>query len=392
MLGSIFIGLSGMRAYSRALDTISNNVANLNTPGFKLAIPTFNDLRSAAGAGRGIGVEAGQDRLSFRQADARDSANSLDAALDGDGFFVLDRDGERLFTRAGQFELDEDGFLIERTTQARVLMRTPEQKETYFSIDDLRALPPEPTTKVSLAGGLARTGNAVYDSPNINVLDASGATNVLRAKITRNNDEPLRWTVEVLAADERIVGSGEIRFNADGTPAEGFNTIAATVRPDDLPEFTVTLAFGEPGSFSGVTSLASATFSQLQVQRQDGFTVGTLTQASFDAKGRLTLTYSNGQTRTPATLLLARFGATDALRASSGGMFIADTGVQPYYDVAQSAGLGSIVGESIEPSNVEITEQFTDLIIIQRGYQASSQMASVANEMLQQLLAMGQQR
>jgi flagellar hook protein FlgE len=365
MLGSIFIGLSG------------------------IAVPVFSDLRSEAQASRGIGVEAGTDRLSFRQADPRGSANPLDAALDGNGFFVLDRDGERLFTRAGQFEFDEDGYLIERTTRARVLVRTEELDETYFRVDDLRALPPQATTEVSLSGALTRTGGATYEFSNINVLDSSGATNVLRAKLTRNNDDPLRWTVEVLDDDNEILATGELRFNADGTPADEFNAVDVTVKPDDLPEFTVKLLFGEPGSFVGVTSLASASFSQLQLLRVGGFTVGSMTQSTFDAKGRLTLAYSNGQTRTPVTLLLARFSGSDGLRPSSAGLFTAEAGLQPYYDVAQSSGLGSVVGQSIEPSNVELTEQFTDLIIVQRGYQASSQMASVANEMLQQLLEMG---
>jgi flagellar hook protein FlgE len=392
MLKSIFIGQAGMTAYSRALDTISNNVANLNTPGFRFSVPVFSDVRSDYGSGGGIGVEVHADRLSLRQAKPNDSTNPLDAAVDGNGFFVLDGDGGRRFTRAGQFDFDKDGFLIERTTQARVLMKTDEQDATYFSIDDLRALPPEATTEVSLSGSLVRTGTSTYDFPNLNVVDSAGTTNVLRVALARDEANPLRWTVEVLDSANQRLSMGEIRFNADGTPAADYNSVAVTVRPKDVPEFEVTLRFGAAGSFAGVTSLSTATFSQLQVQRQGGFALGSLTQATFDANGRLKLTYSNGQTRTPATLLLAQFNGSDGLRALSGGLFAAAEGFEPHYDVAQSSGLGSIAGGSLEPSNVELTEQFTDLIITQRGYQASSQVASVANEMLQQLLTVGQQR
>ena len=122
MLAAIFTGLSGMTAYSRGLDLISNNVANLNTPGFKVSDPLFREIvydqlrnGSDAQAGTrpgGAGVDVDTSRVSFRQGEMRSTGNVLDVGIDGNGFFVLNKDGNTLYTRAGQFEFDDDGVLI----------------------------------------------------------------------------------------------------------------------------------------------------------------------------------------------------------------------------------------------------------------------------------------
>jgi len=130
--------------------------------------------------------------------------------------------------------------------------------------------------------------------------------------------------------------------------------------------------------------------SSVQLLKQDGIQLGSLTGTSFDDHGRITLTYSNGQTKTPATLLLARIDEQQQLTPIGSGLFTAQTSTQPQFAPAQTAGLGRVVGGEIEQSNVDLTQQFSDLIIIQRGYQASSQTTSVANEMIQTLLQMGQ--
>src|SRR5689334_7993318 len=114
MLGAIYTGLSGMSAYSQGLDVISNNVANLNTPGFKVSDPLFREIvyqnfKASCGAGSGqrpsgAGFEIDATSMSFRQGDLKDTGNSLDAAVDGNGFFVLELDGQYRYSRAGQFQ------------------------------------------------------------------------------------------------------------------------------------------------------------------------------------------------------------------------------------------------------------------------------------------------
>lgn len=398
MLSSIYIGLSGMNAYSQGLNVISNNVANLNTPGFKVSDPLFRNVlyRNGAGAltgfagtqnaGAGVSVDSG--RLSFRQGDFSNSGNPLDLAIDGNGFFVIDRNGQQAFTRAGQFEFDKDGFLTDKVTGARVLLNTDTAALTYFNIDEFRVYDPEATGEVSLSGNLSRVGSSTFVLPNIEVFDTAGSKQSLSANFVRDPNNALRWTVEIRNENSEVIGAGEVLFNEDGTLVED-SGFTVTIEPDDLPAFDIAINFGQANTFSGITSLVDNTQSLLQIRDIDGVELGYLTQIEFTDRGELELSYSNGETATPATLVLARFDAPEQLVDVGGGVFIADDGRQPVLSTAVSSGLGRVLGGQIEISNVDLTQQFTNLIIIQRGYQASSQVTSVANELIQQLLALG---
>jgi flagellar hook protein FlgE len=403
MLTSMFTALAGMNAYSRGLDLISNNVANLNTPGFKVSDPLFREIvyrhLNATGQGGqselpgGAGVEIGATSMTFRQGELRDTGNSLDAAIDGNGFFVLDQNGEQRYTRAGQFQFDENGILVERATGAKVVIATKDQSSGFFNIDGVRTYPPKATGEVTISGTLARGGTtSTYELPNITVFDSGGATQTLRARLTRNATDPLKWNVEVLNASNTSLGKGEIRFEADGTPSADASKVTITVDATGVEDFDVVLNFGDAGSFVGVTSPGSSTTSQLQILRQDGLAIGSLTRTEFDDKGQLKLTYSNGKTDIAGSLVLAQFDAPDQLQALGNGMFAAPEGASRMLGSALSSGLGRIMGGRLEMSNVELTQQFTDLIIMQRGYQASSQISSVANELIQTLLAMDGRR
>ncbi|HEY4211210.1 MAG TPA: flagellar basal-body rod protein FlgF [Steroidobacteraceae bacterium] len=399
MLGTIYVSLSGMKSYSKGLDLISNNVANLNTAGFKAGEAVFSDMLYRNGGGAvdgaggapsgGAGVTVDTTRESFSEGELRQTGNPLDVAVDGDGFFVIQRGEGQVFTRAGQFELDQDGNLIEHTTQDKVLVSTDSAAATTFNINSYQVSPAKATTEVDVGGSLGRTGTSTYALSNIDVIDPSGAQQVLSANFTRDAANPLLWNVDVSNADGTVQGSGSIQFADDGTPASGSSQFDVTVSPTGVSPFALTFKFGDPGTTAGVTSLSSSTSSQLAVLKQDGVALGTLTGTSFDDLGRVTLKYSNGQTATPATLLLARFQAPTELVSLGSSLFAAADQVQPDIAVAQSGGRGTIVGGSLEMSNVDLTQQFTDLIVLQRGYQASSQLTSVANEMLEQLLTIG---
>lgn len=404
MFGSIYTALAGMNAYSQGLNVVSNNVANLNTPGFKVSDPLFREIvyrqiqaSEANGGGlrpQGAGVEAGSAGITFSQGELRDTGNSLDAAIDGTGFFVLlQEDGSHRYTRAGQLTFNDDGVLVERTTGAKVLFSTPETGNGFFDINAYRAAAPKVTSIVSLTGTLARTStSASYELPNITVYDAAGTAVPVRARFTRNSSDPLRWTVEVLGAANTVLGSGTVVFNADGTPAQDGNMVKVPIAATGGEPFEVTFNFGEPGTYAGVTSPAAGTTSSLQMARQDGLQTGSLTRTAFDEQGQLKLTYSNGQTKTVGMLVLANFDSPEQLQALGSGMFAVKGGTEPRLGSAMVDGVGRVIGGRVEMSNVDLTRQFTDLIILQRGYQASSQVSSIANELIQTLLAMDSQR
>ena len=400
VLTSLYTGMSGMEAYQQGLAVIGNNTANLNTAGFKFTEPVFEDVAAGTGtggftgspdsSGTGGGVQVDDTHVSFSQGNEEPTGDPLDAAINGLGFFMVDLNGTTYYTRNGAFQLDASGNLVETTTGAKVLVSTSTSANGPFNINAYNSYPPTATTTIQLTGNLARTGQTTsYNLPGITVVDGAGGTETLQASFTQSTTNPLSWTVQVNDASGNSVGSGTILFDADGTPDASNTPIKLQVTPKGLPAFTVNLEFGTAGSFSGVTSLNTAATSQLQMASQDGVQLGSLTGTSFGNDGSLTLTYSNGKTLTPAKLLLAQFNAPQQLHELSQGLFAAASGTTPLVGTPESTNFGNIVGGEIEMSNVDLSQQFTELIVIQRGYQASSQITSIANDMMQQLLTMG---
>ena len=403
MMDAIYTSLSGMQAYSTGLDVISNNVANLNTVGFKGSTPVFEDLVSQSATASlsgepensesGAGVTAQTLTQSFAEGPISATGAPLDAAIDGNGFFVLNDNGTTLYTRAGQFEIDKNGYVVDTTTQAQVMFSTPTTTLGPLNVNSAQTDPPVATTTVTLSGNLVQntTTPTTFTTPAIPVYDSSGASENLTVKFAQNATNPLQWTAQVEDASGNVIGSQTLTFNANGSPATGSTSITATVVPTSAPKFNVTFNLGTAGQFDGVTSTASSgssTTSTVQAAHVDGQALGTLTQYAFTNAGQLQITYSNGDTKTIGTLVLAGFQTQDQLKEVSNGDFVAAGGANPTLGAPLAGGLGSIEGGNLEQSNVDLTTQFTDLITIERGYQAGSQLVSAAGDMMQQLIDM----
>jgi len=403
MLDSIYVGLTGLLGFSRDLTIIGNNVANLNTPGFKSSQLLFSDLfyRSQfSDTNRdgthvrldiGSGLATNSTRIVFSQGDLKQTGNAQDAAISGSGFFVLSKGGQIFYTRAGQFSFDGDGFLISQSQSARV------QALSGGSLHDINILGArtntgKATTKVNFSGILDSTSDSFtpFVVKNITVYDSAGVSHTLSASFT--NDKIISdgsWLVEVKDEKQNLLASGEIRFNADGTPAVAFNTLDVSLTGDN--NNFIEFFFGDPGSVSGVRSI-SASSSNVAPSSQDGFGIGSLTNATFDDKGTLILTYSNGETKNGDRIALASFNFLQGLQEVQGSLFISAAHEVPLFGFAKEGPFGSITGGSVELANVDLAQQFSDLIISQRGYQASSQVISTANDMIQQLFDMKAKR
>ncbi len=404
MMDAIYTGLAGMQAYSKGLDVISNNVANLNTVGFKSSTPVFEDLvfQSASASlngeptntSPGAGVTANTLTQSFAQGQLSATNAPLDAAISGNGFFVLNDQGTTLYTRAGQFQIDKNGNVVDTTTKAEVMFSTPTTTIGALNVNASQTDPPVATTTVTLSGNLVQntTTPTTFTTPAITVFDASGGTETLTVHFAEKAGSPLQWTAQVEDANNNVIGTQALTFNADGTPATGSTSITATVKPASAPSFKVVFNVGAAGSFAGVTTTASGTTSTVQAAHVDGQSLGTLTQYAFTNAGQLQVTYSNGNTKTIGTLVLARFETQDQLKEVSNGDFVVAGGATPTLGAPLAQGLGSIVGGNLEQSNVDLTTEFTDLVTIERGYQAGSEMVSKAGDMMQQLLDMSRGR
>lgn len=400
MFSTIYSALSGMLGFSKGLDVVSNNIANLNTPGFKSTELEFRDLfyRYAQGGGPqdggrsqiGAGLDTGGTRTRFKEGEMRDSGNPLDVAIDGNGFLVLQPDngeqlygrgGAQVYTRAGQLEFGKDGLLVDRSTGFRV-MGYAGGALREISIGALRTSAPVATSLIRVTGNVS-PGSASADLNSVAVIDGNGKSRTLAFKFTRDTADSTHWFVEARDENSQLLGTGEVRFNPNGSPAPEATKFSFSLAPDAAP---ITLDIGDPGTFSGLTNFSGPSQSNLQVLSQDGAAAGSLTSATFDESGALRLTYSNGKTQSGPTLALAWFDDLQSLRISGGSVFVNDADQAPTLGSASDGAMGRIAAGRVELSNVELTEQFTNLIILQRGYQASSQITSVANEMIQQLL------
>jgi flagellar hook protein FlgE len=401
MIGTIYKGLTGLIGFSKGLDVLGNNIANLNTPGFKGSESSFRDLfyrYSVNGDGQstsqiGQGVDASSTHTRFRQGELRDTGNPLDIAIDGSGFLILRQDGENYYTRAGQLEFNHDGLLVDRTTGGSVQSLTGSLLLQDINIASLRSNPPQATSRVEFTDNMTRTipttGPATHQITGVTVYDSAGTMHTLTINFVSTT--PGIWTLEVLepaANPTAVIGTGEIRYQGNGTPELNYNMATFNLAPAGTTASTITLFFGEPGTFSWTTGFSGSTTSDAQVSTQDGYAVGSMTEATFSENGTLTLSYSNGQITDGPRLALAWFNDLQRLEMQGNSLFANNGDEQPILGHAAEGVMGQVVAEKIELSNVELTEQFTDMVIIQRGYQASSQITTVANEMIQQLFEM----
>lgn len=390
MLDSLFIGTSGLQTFSSGLKVISNNVANLNTPGFKSSSSLFSSLYHAnPGAGSsqaatqfGGGVALGQTVVNFRSGELRQTGNPLDLSINGEGFFVTrgQGTGEAVYTRAGQFEFNRDGVLVMRGTDRQVIGLTATGAEAPITLSGLRINPPKATTSVAMTGNLSSSATDV-NLNNLKLVDAAGGEHTLKINFKPKAGAAGTWEVKV--TDGLIdVGTGEIRFTS-GIPAPGASVLSFVYAPTGVAGTSVTLDFS-----GNVTSFDTGSTSTLAIGSTDGYAVGSLSKISFDADGVMSLGYSNGQTATGARIALARFDANAQLISQAGSDFTHESRQGVHVGQANQAGFGSVGSNQIEGSNVDLATEFSDLIVAQRGYQASSRIVSTANELLQDLFDM----
>ncbi len=388
MIESIYVGMTGLSSFSRGLRVIANNTTNLNTPGFKGSSLRFADTFYSNGGytGRqfgqmGYGVSTMGTSMSFKSGELRQTGNGLDLAVDGQGLFMLKgSDGSIRYTRAGQFQFNRDGVLVTQGSGAKVMGVGADGSPGEISIANLKTTAGKATAVAKFTGNLSSSGTDQTVS-GVRVYDAAGGEHLLSVKLTNTNSTTAgSWKVELMDGSA-LVGTSQLVFQ-DGKPTAATSKLSFTYTPAGQAALPLTLDFS-----ADVTSFASGTLSTLAFASQDGFAPAELSSASFDATGTLVLTYANGQTVKGSRLSLGRFDTTDAVGSAGGNEFEALDGSAWHSGVAGGA-FGSVRSGYIEISNVDLSQEFSDLVIMQRGYQASSQVISTANEMLQELFSM----
>ena len=384
MLGAIYIGLSGLQAYSQGLQKVSNNVSNLNSTGFKTSSVTFSNLQSTrdtggismqGGAGQsGGGVGLAESVLDFRPGELRQTERDLDLAVDGTGFLVLMKGADLRYTRTGSFEVDKDGFIVLGGTEWRLATLDGSGRAVALSVDGSRTNAPVQTTKVKLADNLSSTATS-YGISDISVYDASGVKHVWQVAFNRVEGTS-DWTIKVTDDKARTIGEKTLSFVGGVPTAE----TAKLVFEDADNSLSVEFDFS-----ANVTSFSSGTVSTLRAASVDGHAVGSLTTIAVNAEGELELSYSNDEKKQLGAIALATFRDPQAVSQGTSGLFSSEGIVEVQLLASTDPRVGTVKSRRLEASNVDLSREFGELIIIQRGYQASSQIISISNDMIQQL-------
>ncbi|GAB7541616.1 flagellar hook protein FlgE [Cupriavidus sp. 8B] len=391
MLDSIYIAMTGLHGYEKGLRVISNDTANMNTPGFKRSSLQFSDLFYSSGntggqngqyAGQfGFGLNTLGTVLNFQQGQMQNTGNDLDVAVDGQGLFVLKGEGGSVhYSRDGQFKFNTDGDLVSTTTGERVMGLDATGSLSAISIASLKTSAAKATSTISFSGNLSSTATS-QTVGSVTVIDAAGSTHSLSVKLVPVTGNTGSWTV-TLQDGTTTVGTGTIGF-INGQPDPAHATVSVSYTPGGQAAIPLTLDFS-----NNVTSFDSGSQSTLAVASQNGVGPGNLTKATFDGTGTLILTYSNGQTAKGSRLALGRFNSPDAVASVGDNEFEVVDGRAWETGAAGNQGFGSVRSGMVEISNVDLSQEFSDLVIMQRGYQASSQVVSTANDMLTELFAM----
>jgi flagellar hook protein FlgE len=384
IMQALYNSVSGLLSFSQSLDTIGNNVSNMNTPGFRESDSFFENLMDDDGSKvAGTGIDTSEGQIS-------QTSTSTDAAIQGQGLFILkDSQGNLYYTRSGQFEFNSSGELVDSVNQYLVQGYSANGSFGNIDIGNVQTLPPAATTTVNMVGNLATTSSPDTIG-NVTIYDATGTAHTLTVTLTTTTSSTTpttpgstTWNVAITDSTGDTLGSGQISFDETGSPEAGANQVTMTATLGGKPQ-SVVFNFGTPGSLSGATGISGETTS-LAAQVQDGHGVVALSSESFDENGVLQLTYADGSTHAGPQLALAAFNDESSLQEIQGNLYLQPTGQNAQIGRANSGVFGQIEGSSLEMSNVDLTQELADMIVIQRGYQASSRVMTVSSDMLQQL-------
>ncbi len=405
MLNSFSTALSALKANETAIDVVGNNLANLNTPGFKASVIEFSDMVSRSmGSGMGdtqvgFGVATPRTRRDFSQGPLQPSSGALTAGIQGSGFFVLQgSSGETLFSRAGSFRIDLGGNLITATGE-KVMgypavngAINPSGAISPITIPTGAILPPKATTTLSMDANLdVDAADGTEFKVPMKVVDSLGKTHVLNFTFTKSaTANEWDYAVDIDPASGgsvAVAGSGTLTFGSDGKLTGGATgeTITVTGLDDGADDMDITWDFMNPDGTSRLTQYAGA--SNPSAIAQDGYTAAELLQVGIGDGGLVVAQYSNGRLLTLAQLAVAGIRNPDTLIGAGNNTFLASASTaDPAIGASGTGGRGKIVGGSLEGSRVDIAEEFTKLITYQRGYQVNSRVISTADEISQEVI------
>ena len=410
LIGALSSGRTGLVNSGNELVVIGNNIANAETVGFKASRTEFADLISAQSGGTsadiGLGSTIADVRTLFDQGTVQNTGRSLDLAINGQGFFVLREGTGQVFTRAGNFSLQANGAVT--NTVGNVLQGSPLNQDGTVAGPVGDVVIGGNTSQAKATANVAVTGNLQSDAPttafpsgtpteaqayanssfatSVQVYDSLGKAHNLLLFFSRTGTNTWDVNVGVDAADTggtpgtvQVIGTSTLQYNPTGTVQSGGTVSASVSFTGATTNQPITLDLTNLTQFAGTSGISAVT--------QDGFGAGGLASLSVNAKGILSATFDNGQSRPLYQLAIAQFNAPEGLASEGNQTYHAtvDSG-PPAIATAGSQGTGTIVSGALEQSNVQIAQEFINLISAQRSFEANARVVSGSDQMLQDLV------
>jgi flagellar hook protein FlgE len=384
MLRSLYSGISGLRSHQTMLDVTGSNIANVNTTAFKSSAVQFQDTLSQLTSGArfaqtnvggtnpsqvGLGVQVAGIATNLTQGSTQATGRNTDMLITGDGYFVTQQGNQTLYTRAGSFGWDSmgrlttaDGSLVQGWAASNGVVSTGGTLGPVQVPRDVVA-PAKATSAAAVSGNLpsdAAVGDTV--ARDIQVYDAVGAARTLTLTFGKT---AAGW--DVSGTDGTATATGAMTFS-NGAVATGGSLVVGGITVD----------LSKTTGFAGIKSASIAS--------QNGSQVGTLQSFSLSGDGTLVGSFSNGATRPIAQLALASFVNPGGLeKAGESSYRTSVNSGTAVLGTPGTSGLGSVVAGSLEMSNVDLSQEFTNLIVAQRGFQANARIITTSDEVLQEL-------
>ncbi|MBC3273224.1 flagellar hook protein FlgE [Pseudomonas sp. SWRI81] len=446
---SFNIGLSGLYAANKQLDVTGNNIANVATAGFKSSRAEFEDVYSSTRLGSGSKVIGNGVRLAnvsqqFTQGDINNTGNVLDMGINGSGFFTMSNNGSISYTRAGTFKVDNAGYITNTDYTSRLQGYGVDANGKILNgvLTDLKIdtsnLAPKSTSAVTSSINLNSSAPVIVDtgatavkfdpskpetytkSFSTPIYDTQGNSHVMDQYVVKTGENT--WKVYTLVDGRNPDATGSDPTNAATPPVAStltFNSSGKLLQvstpstlpapaPNPLISSDLTLSNWKPGTVTngvftpngaaanpaGVTiSMAKTTQYNADTSRtiptQDGYATGQITNLTIDGTGTLFANFSNNQSKAIGQVALASFTNEQGLQAVGGTSWKETfaSGI-PGYDAPKTGTLGEVVSNSLEESNVNLTNELVDLIKGQSNYQANAKTISTQSTIMQTIIQM----